>query len=308
MRVLDVRPSDLPTVYDLGIFASGFEKRSTTAHRTFVNRGVTFRRTLVFGFTSHRDDAGRIENDKYFIKIGSEPICIGNSAANDVFDVLAEYRETLGANPSVFVDYSAMSRTWYSAIAFYFFKSAIFTAPSVDLCYSCGQYDGSFGPLAIRQVAAIFGCDGANDPGRPLAVVISLGFDCMGAQCVLDQLEPDIVFPIVAGGNAANDSRAERANEDLIKDLGVALIRLPLRSVEHTYGALVDLLVPVRGNHNVALVPMGPKTHTLASVLMSLNFNDVACLHVSGERNPPINARPTDELIITRIFNEAVGQ
>jgi hypothetical protein len=49
------------------------------------------------------------------------------------------------------------------------------------------------------------------------------------------------------------------------------------------------------------LVPMGPKPHVLASILVSMRFAEVSCMRVSVTRERPEKVDPTGEVIAARV-------
>jgi len=80
-----------------------------------------------------------------------------------------------------------------------------------------------------------------------------------------------------------------------------AVLEMPLASIESCYRHLAETIAPHRPDGEITLVPMGPKPHVLASILIAMRFQEVACLRVSGAPNP-INVWPTGEIVATRVI------
>ncbi|MFA6472503.1 MAG: hypothetical protein WCU00_10720, partial [Candidatus Latescibacterota bacterium] len=79
------------------------------------------------------------------------------------------------------------------------------------------------------------------------------------------------------------------------------VLELPLASIEVCYRHLAETIAPHRPDGEITLVPMGPKPHVLASILIAMRFQEVACLRVSFAPNP-IDVKPTGEIVATRVI------
>jgi hypothetical protein len=70
-------------------------------------------------------------------------------------------------------------------------------------------------------------------------------------------------------------------------------LELPLFSVEKTYVNLAEIVSLHKSDADIVFVPMGPKPHVLASILLSMKFGEVTCLRVStidGNQNNIISS------------------
>ena len=61
------------------------------------------------------------------------------------------------------------------------------------------------------------------------------------------------------------------------------------------------MISPQRPDGEITLVPMGPKPHVLAAILVAMRFQEVACLRVSGE-SYPLDVKATAEIMATRVI------
>jgi hypothetical protein len=168
--------------------------------------------------------------------------------------------------------------------------------------YCAGEYAQEIPTLQIDDILSLPGCEGNTASAGPSVALLGLGFDNNAVQCVLDDMEPDIVQPFIAGGAARTSyiEKVKHVNAELLLRCGAAL-ELPLESVATTVTCLSEVAAPYNEKFNISIIPLGPKPHVLASVLLAMKLPRVAALHVSGRRAPPWDALPTERIICTRV-------
>jgi hypothetical protein len=133
--------------------------------------------------------------------------------------------------------------------------------------------------------------------------VFGLGFDGLATLCVLDRMEPDVLYAYLASPAPFDDypARAQKCNQELIDKHARQTLRLPLASVERTYRNLAELVSPHLMEADISIIPMGPKPHVLAAFLLAMRFEEIACLRVSGRRQRPERVGTTGEVVATRV-------
>jgi hypothetical protein len=195
-----------------------------------------------------------------------------------------------------------MTRFWYAAILNWFRFREAGGQCDLDFAYCAGLYTGDIPTLQIDDILCIPGCEGNTASAGPSVALFGLGFDNNSVQCVLDDLEPDVVKTFIAGGAARVEyiNKVKAANGQLLQQCG-ATLELPLESVATTLTCLGEVVVAYADEFNVSIIPLGPKPHVLASILLAMKFPRVAALHVSGRRSPPWNALPGERVIGTRV-------
>ena len=82
------------------------------------------------------------------------------------------------------------------------------------------------------------------------------------------------------------------------------LLLLPLVSVEAAYRNLAETIAPHRPDGEITLVPMGPKPHVLASIIVAIRFPEVACLRVTSSSGR-VDVFPTGDIVATRVIVKA---
>jgi hypothetical protein len=290
--------------YDVGVFASGYEARCT-----FVPKKCSFanmRNSLVIGFKDLADTEPRKAHDEYFRSDWKVEPVIASSGNDFVVQVLLNDIVSKGARVRrMLVDCSSMSRLWYSGILNWarFGNSADETV--IDFVYALGRYEENNLPMVIEDMVTIPGCEGGALQSQQSLAIFGLGFNGWASLCILERLEADDVFAFIASPGASPDypGRVRELNKDFLEEPRVKqhVFELPLRSVETTYRYLSELVTPHRFKDSVTLVPMGPKPHVLASMLVSMRFPEVSCMRVSAKRARPEKVEPTGEIVAVRV-------
>lgn len=302
-RIQDISLSDvLEQRYDTAILSSGFERRSTHLPRLLSKSKVD--RPSIFGFSDFRDEPTRIQNDEYYIREwSSRPKITSSGDDGAIYDELRPLLSERGRTLRLLVDYSSMSRLWYAAALnwgrFADYSGDVF----LDFVYAVGEHRERVSPLVIDEILSIPGCEGGPVPLFKAVAVFGLGFEGLASLCVLDRLEPDVVYSYLASPAAFPDypERARQNNRELIEGYSQVTLDLPLASVATTYRLLGELIEPHRDNADITMVPMGPKPHVLAAILLALRFEEIACLRVSGRRGEPEDVDATGEIVATRV-------
>ena len=302
-RVRDIElAAVLGTTYDIAFLASGYEERARFLSGV-VGNGI-IRRVVVVGFESDSDDKERERNDRHFSeKWGTLPQSSSSTDDTVILTALRQLAMSADSHIRILVDYSSMSRLWYSAVLNWARFSVGAGCITVDLCYSLGRYTETADPAVIRDVLAIPGFEGRISRAGRSAAVFGLGFDGFASLCVLDSLEPDVVYSFYADPAASSEYR-ERVilnNHDMIYNHSRYVLRTPLQSVEKTFRNLAELISPHRNEAGVTLIPMGPKPHVLACMLVCLKHDEVCCLRVSSSRDHTEVVSPTGAVVATRV-------
>jgi hypothetical protein len=303
IRVLDIEfDSVCEEQYDAAIFSSGYENRCL--HIPYLLNPKMINNPIVFGFIEEPFTGNRLSNDKYFLEHwGLEPILMSSDDEKPIYDYLQESTKTLSNPIRILLDYSSMSRLWYASVLNWARFAATGKDVIIDFVYSMGKYEEEKQPMVIRGMTSIPGCEGRAFRLRESVAVFGLGFHGMAALCVLDLLEADTVYAFLASPGATEEYviQTREANNDLINNHKTKdVLELPLASIEACYRRLAETIAPYRLDGEITLIPMGPKPHVLASILVAMRFPEVACLRVSGD--PPQDVKPTGEIVATRVI------
>jgi hypothetical protein len=301
-QVVDIEFEEIQAaIYDIALFASGYESRSTYIPRQ-LNRNL-IEHSRILGFDRLVHEKQRIKNDQFFESTWA-PVD-GKIDADDneaVIRILNETKKPSRQALKIFVDYSSMSRLWYGGILNWAEFVSEYEEVIVDFAYAIGDHREEMTPMVINEILCMPGCEGVPLPVSPTLGVFGLGFEGTAALCVLDQLEPFKIYSFWAEP-AAFDNYPEivrKQNEELLA-LSDKAIKLPIHSVEQSFAKLAELISHDLDNSDVVLIPMGAKPHVLTSILLAMKFPHIACLRVSASASKSKDVRGAGVPICTRV-------
>lgn len=305
IRVKDIGLDEiLSEQYDLSIFASGYEERCT--HFIQKLRPLQLQNTLVIGFKDSVLPDTRIKNDKIFSEISSNiPLIPGSQFPTVLSDkLIAAVSQSYDQNksPKILIDYSSMCREWYGYALSVLCQITQPNKPiQIDFVYSPGRYPESYKEsldhAVLESLAPLIGMEGLS-ASRPNSIaMLGLGFSPVAGLGALERLQPEKVFCFLAGlGSQDNYLELTRERNKRLIRRASAIVELPLLNLSSAYRGLVELAWPYVDRYHVNILPMGPKPHVLASMLVSKTFRAVSCLYGRVKTPPGTNVQADGRL------------
>lgn len=288
--------------YDVAILASGYEQRCTHVARKL---GTTpARDVLVLGFDSLRQTQQRACNDRYFErKWPDSQMLLSGSDDGPVYQWLSDRVPVPRDGLRMLVDYSSMSRLWYAALLNWARYASGSGTIALDMVYSVGAYDSRYTPIVIDEMLLVPGFEGGAFRLNEAVAVFGLGVYGVMAQCVLDHIEPDRVYAFYADPGAnRNYARHVCRDNAAILERARAALPVPLAPVSEVAYTLASMVLPELRTSEVLLIPMGPKPHVLAALVVALWHKEVGCLRVSAIRAEPEQVRAKGPIVATRLL------
>jgi hypothetical protein len=302
-RISDLSREEVEAgTYDVGVFASGYEERA--AHVARVLRRDRIQAPVVIGFRQMSQHPQREANRIYFEEAwGGEKLEMGAEEDEQLYALLRALVDRGKSEIRVIIDYSSMSRMWYAAVLNWARYWARADKVYLDFVYAVGDHRDQVLPRVTGDVIPIPGCEGLGTQLSRAVGVFGLGFDGVATLSVLDMLEPDIAYGYLAAPGAFPNypARAREENAEFILKHSRETLELPLQSVERTFSHLAELVAPHLGEDDVSLIPMGPKPHVLAAILLAMRFERISCLRVGIRRHRTEAVGTSGELVSTRV-------
>jgi hypothetical protein len=290
--------------YDVGFFACGYEERCTFIPNKLS--ACNIKKVHVIGFSEITEDPQRSSNEKFFIKRYGHVIV--SSSYNDdtlIYDKLSKFVSKDGI-VKIIVDYSSMSRLWYSAVLNWCRYNAGHTKVIVDLVYAGSKIHSYDNSMVIKDWDILPGCEGRVTSDLPSILILGLGLYGNASLCILDRLESDSIYTFISHPGISRTYRKKIYElNDILLDYHKQKLNfeLPLTSVENSYSCLAELVSPYLSNSSITIIPMGPKPHVLASILLSINFPEVGCMRVNADRRFSETVLPSGKIVATRVTN-----
>ncbi len=287
---------------DLFVGASGFESRSIFQAGRLMK---VINQKLILGFDNERENPIRKLNDKFLEQNGFEIKItsgedINNASLNFVLQKIAELINTK-ENLSVYIDYSSMTKNWYSFLLYGLMHIKGNDKLKIYLGYSHGKYVPSDRfPALNRIVSPLFGYCDLDVPSRPTALIVGVGNEpnrIYGLKEYFDAVP--YLFYTDNSYNQEYSEEAEEINNQIISETKKGnIFKYPVHDLIYTYNVLENLSLSLLKEYRVIIAPCGPKPFTMLSLICSLNQNNsLEVWRISPGSNLPVIEREATGLV-----------
>lgn len=198
----------------------------------------------------------------------------------------------------VFVDISSMPRAIYGALLIEAYQNTKLVN-SITLAYVPGRHaPETDGARQLDGLRPLTGLEGQSNHDRDTALILGVGFDGSLAEAVVDlfQLDHYAIFYGVTEGHPENVRRAEEANCWLL-ELAELVQQTPVGDIGVTVSTISRLCDWYITSHDIMIVPLGPKTHIAASIIVSLLRPSVGFRSLRTSVTRPVQVTVTDDTI-----------
>ncbi|MCB8999048.1 MAG: hypothetical protein H6540_03125 [Bacteroidales bacterium] len=289
-----ILPANLEEVnYDLFILASGYEARSIFLPRNFK---IQADKKIAFGFEEKTSELNRKSNNQYLISEGFEMVNCSGEEALDLEPIISNIlSEKANEHLNILVDYSSMTKVWYSGIINYLIQLSKGEKVTIHFSYTPASYNEpkKSAPVKVNKVVS-YPFKKSTNTGKPTALILGLGLDKNRAEFIYKTLKPDKTFLLYA--DPAMDlkyvERVFKYNQDLIEEIEVRnLVPYPLQDLDKLDEILTNLCLNLRLKYNIVIVPLGPKVSSLISLLIASRFPDINVIRLSPGPKAPVFER-----------------
>lgn len=304
--VHDIAFSDIPFhKIDMAIFCSGFESRCTHIPDKTVGKFNDDTSIIIFGFDDCERATSRKKSDQFYNeKYETSQSLFSGDEYDKIFPLLNEKMKSKKENSiSILLDYTSMTRQWYAAILSWCKFQEHFKEVFLYTTYSVGKYIKKTEPMVIHEITSLPGFSGSTLARESSTLIFGLGFEGPASLCAIERLEPSVVYTFIANPAAypAAYKRSIEVNEHITSHIAQANLEFSLFSVEDTFRGLSELLIAQPNNANITTVPMGPKPHILAALLLGLRYPQLTCIRVSGRGNKGENVNAEGRVVTSKI-------
>lgn len=288
----------------LFVFASGYEQRCLDLFRKIRHADpedcIQFK---CYGFRSFKEWGHRPANDSSIQNAG---LAITEVDASDSRFIVTDLEATVselrrgGSEVVIHIDYSSMSRNWYTALLNRAFHEDVW--PTVYAWYVRGKYDSNEYPCVGYGNFSVF--DGAPRVAMTREVAIfGIGFDSIRTFGIWNYLDPQNTITILAE-TPENETELLRARQENREVIAASLETqvVPMNDFHKMISNLVSLVRKHWDTADVALVPDGPKPLVVAMSLIPSFFGHkgVYCWHVGHVK--PDDYKPSDAVSIGVVY------
>jgi hypothetical protein len=195
-----------------------------------------------------------------------------------VLDTITDYCKC--ENIKLVVDYSSMTKMWYGTIINYFvFNELKYNNLVVYFCYTPEHF---VPPAALKgklpKPEPLFINRPAVNENKPIALVIGLSHAEMTAEFLCDFFKPeDVYFFLPSPSFDDNYTQLARSNNRkiLANVRSTHLLPYSAKNIEEIDSKLTSLCLNLRLKYRIILISLGPKTFSLASLLLNARYPDI---------------------------------
>ncbi|MEX0988289.1 MAG: hypothetical protein WD052_12505 [Bacteroidales bacterium] len=260
---------------DLFIAASGYEARSVLIPKSLNNPG---RRKIALAYTEYTKEFSRRENDLYFKNNDYELIYSPGFRGPDFHTVFNGYEEK---ELKILIDISVMTRNWYHALLKYINTTRHFSKLTVRAVYCPVLMEESVELRRKIIYDKVHLIENVRDTGRETkatALILGLGSEIELGNTVFEKLKPKHTTLLYADSIQMKQyvENVFINNHALIERISIRnLIGYPLNNPWEIYKILLNLILPLRMDYQITIVPEGPKILSLITMLLQFNYPDI---------------------------------
>lgn len=284
-------------LFDAFICCSGYESRCNYIARNYA---INARRYIALGFDNFRTNGYRNTSDNFYNKRKYDFFISEADSGTNIIKILGEIFENIQDEVNLLVDYSSMSRIWYSTIISYLklheYKSKI----SVYFIYSYSNF--SYPSNEIKRnihIGPIDNYSSLSIPDKPTALIIGLGHEKERAFGLTEYLDAETyLFYNDSFRNQKYYNSVINANKRLLQETKEEnKFEYSVYDLEGTESLLFSLCKSLIDDYRIILAPTGPKPFTLICLLMSLRIPNLDVWRISaGNERVPVNSTPSGEV------------
>jgi hypothetical protein len=291
-----IDPEHLPDIEaDVFLTTLGFESRCTTVARRLEKLSC---RKVAFARTDHIKEHAFQENQAYYSDQGYEIVPVESK----VPDMEAIFRGYSGEKTQVILDSTSMSARWYFEFFRWFSEEQDhFTNATIRIAYTMPAYTGHEELRKVKSVKAFMPSEQLEKDGKKTALFLGLGHEKNIAESIYKKMNPDRLYLLYADP-PADKSFVDKVfvnNHALINSIPIKnLIAYPIRNGQDIYQTLIDLVLPLRKEYRIILMPKGPKLLSIVAQLIHLSYPDIQIFYPEFKKPPAVDQLPSGEPVV----------
>lgn len=278
---------------DYLICSSGFEARASFIAR---NLSINAKIKKVLCFNNYESEGHRRMNDEFYQAKKFEFIYEDGDQCRKIIELLNGIKENNAFKLSIGIDYSSMTRVWYSAIVSYFNTLQTNKNITIYFFYSFSKFsipvnssvrNTHIGPIRDFSTLSI--------PDKPTALIIGLGYEKERAFGLSEYFDAETyIF-------AADESKDQKYYEAVLHANNYLfeyakpqnIFFYSLHHLSSTESLLYSVCKSLKSDFRLVLAPTGPKPFTLLCLLTAIRLKNIDVWRVSaGKYSKPTLKEP----------------
>jgi len=217
-------------------------------------------------------------------------------------DMEAVFAGYSGDKIQVILDSTSMSARWYFEIFRWFGEEQDhFMEATIRIVYTMPAFSGHEELRKVKSVKAFLPSAQAEKEKKKTTLILGLGHEKNIAESVYKKTNPDRLYLLYADPPADKRfvDKVFVNNHALINSVPIRnLIAYPIRNGQEIYQTLIDLVLPLRKEYRIILVPEGPKLLSIVAQLINLSYPDIQIYYPKFKKPPAVDQLPSGEPIV----------
>lgn len=263
--------------FDVIIAASGYQQRCTYLMQ-YIKQKTGIRLLITFSEDNFKKE--RALNVKYFTNQGFTTVEASPDNDSEITRVLKKICSSFNTEElRILVDYSCMPKKWFAVILDYFMSNELcIKRLNTYFSYTPTEFNLKKSTSSIKYFGPILNNNQRLPSSKPVSLIIGLGRNSDAAVDVISKIRPERIFvflPDPAFDKSYSDFILE-SNRRLIKLLPADhLLTYPVDNTDEINMQLTSLCLDLRLDSRVMILPHGPKTFALISLVLAARYPDI---------------------------------
>ncbi|MFO7669772.1 MAG: hypothetical protein R6W31_08950 [Bacteroidales bacterium] len=204
------------------------------------------------------------------------------------------------------MDCTSMPQHWYYEIFSWFAEDNRLTSAHLRLVYTMAAYVEEGSALKVRKVREFLKVK-TNIRGRKRALILGLGQETGVSESICRIVKPDLLYLFYADPPVEKQfvEKVFVNNHPVINDISIRnLISYPVFNGQIIYQTLTDVILPLRNEYSITIIPQGPKIFSVASMLLQMGYPDMVLSYPVLKKAPLKDRMPSGDPVILDILFE----
>lgn len=291
-KLLDFQP-------DLFIASLSHETRSTSIAKLL--EGVSCRKVALCSNSLVKEYA-YLSNLKYFTDQGFE---IFELDSNDtVLDkILGTYAS---GEQKIMLDCTSMSQVSYYKVLSWFGEDLQVNSARLRLVYTMAAFVEEGSAPKVKKVKDFLKVK-TSERKRKRMLILGLGQEANVSEMICKIIKPDLLYLFYADPPAEKQfvEKVFVNNHSVINQAPIRnLIAFPINNGQAIYQTLIDVILPLRDEYAITIIPQGPKIFSMASMLLQMGYPDTVLSYPVFKRDQVQDRMPCGEPVVLDILFE----
>ena len=216
------------------------------------------------------------------------------------------FEELPSREPRIVIDCTSMSQHLYYRIFRWFGEDNHFSSAQLRLAYSMTAFSERGAALKVKKVKDFLKVKN-NSRKLKKVLLLGLGQEANVSDMICKIVKPDILYLFYADPPVEKQfvEKVFVNNHAVINMTPIRnLISYPVFNGQIIYQTLVDVVLPLRDEYSISIIPQGPKIFSMACMLLQMGYPDIVLSYPVFKRSLVQQDRITvgDPVVLDALF------